>query len=328
MRFLKTLRKADIEQRQTSNDRKEQSVGVKNGDGRPNEPAGALAEGNLVIGRPVAPVSTNESAKVETPAVAYSTTNDAVVSGAFPVADKGIEPVSYVVQTSAINQHIIAITEPNSSFTEEYRVLRTQILHSSQKERVRSIVVSSLVPSEGKSITALNIAWLMAQTDGKKALIIDADMRRPSIAKYLSINPKVGLSHILAGKAAFKNSLIRLEPSGLCFLPAGEIREDISEFLSGDGFRDMLQEATEYFDFVIVDTPPISLFSDSALMTNIADKALLVIRTNQVRYNDVGRVLETFPKEKILGSVLNDSHESLLHGGYYDYSSYYRKAGE
>lgn len=297
---------------------------------RPNEPAGVLADSNIVFGRPVAPVSDATISDRETIDTIEKPVADAVLTATFPVQEKTdtLETVTYTVQPSVVNPHVIAITAPQSPFTEEFRVLRTQILHHSQKETMRSIVVSSIGPSEGKSVTALNIAWLMAQSNGKKALIIDADMRRPSISKYLSLNPKVGLSHLLTGKASFKNSLIRLEPSGLCFLPAGEVREDISELLSGDNFKDILEEAYQHFDFVIVDTPPISLFSDSALMTNFADKALLVIRTNQVRFNDVGRILEAFPKEKIFGSVLNDSEESLMHGGYYDYTSYYKTKGD
>lgn len=297
---------------------------------RPNEPAGVLADSNIVFGRPVAPVSDATISDRETIDTIEKPVADAVLTATFPVQEKTdtLETVTYTVQPSVVNPHVIAITAPQSPFTEEFRVLRTQILHHSQKETMRSIVVSSIGPSEGKSVTALNIAWLMAQSNGKKALIIDADMRRPSISKYLSLNPKVGLSHLLTGKTSFKNSLIRLEPSGLCFLPAGEVREDISELLSGDNFKDILEEAYQHFDFVIVDTPPISLFSDSALMTNFADKALLVIRTNQVRFNDVGRILEAFPKEKIFGSVLNDSEESLMHGGYYDYTSYYKTKGD
>lgn len=329
MRFIKTLRKADADKRNHTNDPATSTNTDEKRQVKANEPVGVLADKNILIGRPLNEVQMKDDvAVVEKVVPTVSQPHDSVVPGAFPVSSKGLTPVNHTIQPSMVNSHVVAITDPQSPYTEEFRVLRTQIIHSGQKEQVRSIVVSSIGPSEGKSVTALNMAWLMAQSEGRRALIIDADMRRPSISRYLSINPKVGLSHVLTGKAVFESSLINLEPAGLCFLPAGEVRDDISELLSGDNFLHLLEKAYEYFDIVIIDTPPISLFSDSALITNIADKALLVVRTNQVRYSDVGRILETFPKEKIFGSVLNDSEESLMHGGYYDYSSYYKRNGE
>src|SRR6478672_6468205 len=107
--------------------------------------------------------------------------------------------VSWTVDAERVEPRLVAITQPHSSYCEEYRSLRTHVLHKGQRNKLKSIVVASVNPSEGKSITALNLAWLLAQTDGVKALIIDSDLRRPSVAEYLGIKTKRGLSDILAG---------------------------------------------------------------------------------------------------------------------------------
>lgn len=329
MRFLKTLRRADLEHRRQansvdSNDQTDRIVELE-----PNRPAGILADREMRIGKPVLPVELRR---------------DDVVEDRDPITDEFIQNipinrpvevpreierpvVRFKVEPITVNPHVVAITDPQSIYAEEFRVLRTQIIHRSHKETIRSIVVSSVGPGEGKSITALNLAWLLAQSDGIKALVIDADLRMPSLARYLSVNPKVGLSHILTGKSTLATSVICLEPAGLHFLPSGKTRDDVGELLSGSAFREILEEAHRTYDFVVIDTPPLGLFSDAALMANAADSSLLVIRTNQVRYKDIDRILETFPKDKIIGSVLNDSDESLLNSGYYGYS-YYKKSGD
>ena len=329
MRFLKTLRRADLEQRRQTNtagpdDHLERFVELE-----PNRPAGVLADREMRIGKPVLPVELRHDNIVEDlNAKTSEFARDVPVNRPVEAPRETERPVvEFKVEPITVNPHVVAITDPQSVYAEEFRVLRTQIIHRSHKERLRSIVVSSVGPGEGKSITALNLAWLLAQSDGIKALIIDADLRMPSIARYLSINPKVGLSHILTGKTSLSNSIICLQPAGLHFLPSGKTRDDVGELLSGSAFHEILEEAYHSYDFVIIDTPPLGLFSDAALMANAADSALLVIRTNQVRYKDIDRILETFPKEKIIGSVLNDSEESLLNSGYYGYS-YYKRSGD
>ena len=241
-----------------------------------------------------------------------------------PVIKTVPEFVRWTVENGRVEPRLVTITHPHSSYCEEYRSLRTHILHRSQKQKLQAIVVASVNASEGKSVTALNFSWLLAQTDGVRALIIDADLRMPSLTDYLGIETDKGLSHILSEEATLKESIIRLEPSGLHLLPGGEARNDVAELLSGPKFREILREAREMFDFVIIDAPPLGIFTDAAVLINHADGAMLVIRANRTRYSLVERALENVPRERMLGVVLNQSadvmDESQYNYGYYNYN--------
>jgi Mrp family chromosome partitioning ATPase len=151
--------------------------------------------------------------------------------------------VSWTVEAERVEPRLIAITSPHSTYCEEYRSLRTHVLHKSQKQKLQSIVVASVSPSEGKSVTTLNLSWLLAQTDGVRALVIDSDLRMPSLTDYLGIETDKGLSEILAGKASLRDSIIKLEPAGLHLLPGGEARSDVAELISGPKFKEILREA-------------------------------------------------------------------------------------
>ena len=227
------------------------------------------------------------------------------------------------IDPDRVNLRLAAITDPNSSYCEIYRDLRTQVLHKSQRQKLQSIVVASINPSEGKSITTLNLSWLLAQTDGINALIIDSDLRMPSLTDYLGIEADKGLSDILAGEALLSDTIIKLQPSGLHLIPGGKFRSGVAELISGPMYIEILRQAREMFDYVIIDAPPLKNFTDASVLINIADGALLVVRANHTDYKDVRRIMETLPPEKMLGGVLNQASE-VLGESYYDYN-YYKK---
>ncbi|MBA2378321.1 MAG: CpsD/CapB family tyrosine-protein kinase [Blastocatellia bacterium] len=218
-----------------------------------------------------------------------------------------------------VNPHLVAITSPTTGYCEEYRNLRTQLFLASHKQRLQSIVISSVAPAEGKSVTALNLAWLFAQTEGVTALVIDTDLRRPSLAKYLGLEVERGMSQVLDGTEAFEDAIIRLQPSGLFLLPGGGQRRDVAELVSGPVFKSVMRKAHEMFDFVIIDAPPLGVFTDATVLMDQADGALLVVRANKTKFSDVGRILESVPSERMLGVVLNASEDTLISQDYYDH---------
>ncbi|MFT3746442.1 MAG: CpsD/CapB family tyrosine-protein kinase [Pyrinomonadaceae bacterium] len=236
--------------------------------------------------------------------------------------------VSWTVDTERVEPRLVAITQPQSNYCEEYRSLRTHILHKSQRQKLQSIVVASVNPSEGKSVTALNLSWLLAQTDGIKCLIIDSDLRMPSLTDYLGIETDKGLSHVLTGQATLTESIVRLEPSGLHILPGGESRNDVAEMISGPRFREILAEAREMFDYVMIDAPPLGIFTDANILINHADGAMLVVRANRTKASVIERLLEPIPRDRMLGVVLNQS-EDVLEESHYNYGYYnYKRLGE
>jgi capsular exopolysaccharide synthesis family protein len=281
----------------------------------------------------------DEDFRIGTPSLAFNGQSDASVGTALPdslseitagatlnaegatrSAEKHLpEFAVWTVEAERVEPRLVAITQPHSTYCEEYRNLRTQILHKSQRQKLQSIVVASINASEGKTITALNLSWLLAQTDGVKCLIIDSDLRMPSLTDYLGIETDKGLSDVLSGTANLQDSIIRLEPAGLHILPGGEARSDVAELISGPKFREILRQAREIFDYVIIDAPPLGIFTDANILINHADGAMLVVRAGRTKYSAIDRILETLPRDRMMGVVLNQSEDVLdeSHYGYY-----------
>ncbi|MGE3465729.1 MAG: CpsD/CapB family tyrosine-protein kinase [Pyrinomonadaceae bacterium] len=236
--------------------------------------------------------------------------------------------VSWTVDAERVEPRLVAITQQTSNYCEEYRSLRTHVLHKSQRQKLQAIVVASSNPSEGKSVTALNLSWLLAQTDGVNCLIIDSDLRMPSLGDYLGIETDKGLSHVLDGDATLADSIVRLEPSGLHILTGGDARNDVAEMISGPKFKEILDEAREMFDFIIIDAPPLGIFTDATVLINHADGAMLVVRANRTSYSVIDRILEPLPKDRLLGVVLNQS-EDVMEESHYNYGYYnYKRLNE
>ena len=282
--------------------------------------------GSAFIGQPVSKNGTALPVRLETEISAGAKLNAETLTR---IGDRRLPDfVSWTVDTARVEPRLVAITHPTSSYCEEYRSLRTHVLHKSQRQKLQSIVVASANPGEGKSVTALNLSWLLAQTDGVKCLIIDSDLRMPSLADYLGIETDKGLSHVLTGHATLAESIVRIEPSGLHILPGGDARNDVAEMISGPRFKEILSEAREMFDYVIIDAPPLGIFTDATVLINHADGAMLVVRANRTRCSALERLLEPIPKDRILGVVLNQS-EDVLEESHYGYGYYnYKRLGE
>ncbi len=291
-----------------------------------NETPEMFADNNFKIGTPSSAFNGQSESLV---GKALSDTNSTSIAGATlnavaptrPASPSLPEFVRWNVEAERVEPRLVAITHPHSTYCEEYRSLRTHVLHKSQKQKMQSIVIASVNPSEGKSITALNFSWLLAQTDGVKALIIDSDLRMPSLADYLGIETDKGLSDILTGKGNLRDSIIKLEPVGLYLLPGGEARNDVADLLSGPKFREILREAREMFDYIIVDAPPLGIFTDATVLINQADGAMIVVRANRTKFAEVDRILESLPRERLLGVVLNQS-DDVLTESHYNYGYY------
>jgi protein-tyrosine kinase len=230
---------------------------------------------------------------------------------------RAVEFASREISPARVEPHLVAITEPRSPECEQFRSLRTRLLQAGERERKRAFVITSAGVGEGKTLTALNLAWLLAQTDGVKALLIDADLRQPCAADYLGVETECGLSEVLTGETRLNEAIIKLEPAGLHLLPGGAAREDVAELLSGPRFGRLLDEARKHFDYIIIDAPPLGVFTDANLLINRADSAILVVRASRTRYAVVDRLLEQLPRERLLGVVLNRADAKPEDNTYY-----------
>jgi len=231
------------------------------------------------------------------------------------------------ISNARVEPHLVAITDPRSPECEQFRSLRTRILQAGERDRKRAFVITSAGKGEGKTLTAVNLSWLLAQTDGATALIIDADLRNPCAADYLGIDADYGLSEVLTGETKLTQAIVKLNPAGLHLLPGGSRREDVAELLSGPRFSRLLEEARRLFDYIIIDAPPMGIFTDANVLISRADAAVLVLRSGATRYSVVERLLEQIPRERMLGVVLNRA-DVKPDDSYYYYSPQQRLAAE
>jgi protein-tyrosine kinase len=232
--------------------------------------------------------------------------------------------VTYDISPARVEPHLVAVSQPRSAYCEQFRSLRTKILQAGEHSDMRVFVITSAGVAEGKTLTALNLAWLLAQTDGIRALIIDSDLRQPCATDYLGIDAPTGLSEVLGGELRLEDAIVKLEPAGLYLLPGGKARDDVAELLSGPGYERLLTEVRRMFDYIIIDAPPLGIFTDANVLMNKADGALLVVRAGKTRYAAIDKLLENVPRERLLGVILNRSEEQLDSSSHY-YHRYYSR---
>ncbi|HEY8225855.1 MAG TPA: CpsD/CapB family tyrosine-protein kinase [Pyrinomonadaceae bacterium] len=233
--------------------------------------------------------------------------------------------VSYDISSARVEPHLVAVTQPRSAYCEQFRSLRTRILQAGEKLQMRAFVVTSAGVAEGKTLTALNLAWLLAQTEGVRALVIDSDLRQPCATDYLGIESPIGLSEVLGGQARLEDAIVCLNPAGLYLMPGGRPRDDVAELLSGPTYARLLTDVRRMFDYIIIDAPPLGIFTDANVLMTRADAALLVVRAGKTRYSVVDKLLEQIPRERLLGVILNRSEEQPDPTSYYYQRRYYNR---
>ena len=234
--------------------------------------------------------------------------------------------VSYDISPERVEPHLIAISQPRSVYCEQFRSLRTRILQAGERLQMRTLVITSPGIAEGKTLTALNLSWLLAQTEGIRALVIDSDLRRPCAADYFGIKATEGLSEVLGEHLRLEDAIVRLDPAQLYLLPGGRPRDDVAELLSGPTYSRVITEARRMFDYIIIDAPPLGIFTDANVLISRADGAVLVLRAGKTRYSALDKLLDQIQRERLLGVVLNRADEQPDSSSYY-YQYRYRTEG-
>ncbi|MBX7355404.1 CpsD/CapB family tyrosine-protein kinase [Clostridium chauvoei] len=212
---------------------------------------------------------------------------------------------------------LVVENKPKSVIAESYRTLRTNIQYSSFDKEYKAIVITSSEPGEGKSTTSANLALSLAQGE-KKVVLIDCDLRKPSIHKKFKVSNATGLSDVLIGKERLSNTLKR-HGENLLILPSGKIPPNPSEMLSSKAMSNLLEELKEDFDYIIIDTPPIQAVTDSQILSTKVDGTLLVIRAKETKRESVHNAVNLLKKVNahIMGTVLNGVDNDS--GNYYYY---------
>lgn len=223
---------------------------------------------------------------------------------------------------------LISQTDPKSPIAEAFRTLRTNIQFTNIDKDIRIIVVTSSQPREGKSTVATNLAFSLGQEE-KKVLLIDGDMRKPTIHKPFRISNLYGLTNIIIGNRVLEEVLYSSEASNssLFILPTGPIPPNPAELINSKRMRTFLKEAKSKFDILVIDAPPVGLFTDAAILSTFADGVIFVSAVGETN-TDVSiraKGLLDNVKANILGVVLNKvplDRDKKARYGYYGYGSY------
>jgi capsular exopolysaccharide synthesis family protein len=229
------------------------------------------------------------------------------------------------------------VKDVRSPIAESYRHLRTSLLLSSAGTAPRTILVTSSQPSEGKTTTAINTAFMLAQT-GAQVLIIDCDLRRPRLHAHFNISNARGLTNCLSGEASDFDSVIQTYAHlpNLKLLPSGPMPPNPAELLGSEEMRKLLHSLSEKFTHVIVDSPPAISFTDASILSTFVDGVILVVHGGRSSRAVVRRAKQQLLDigAHIFGIVLNnvkvEKTTDYYYGGYYGYykSSYYTSDDE
>ena len=233
-----------------------------------------------------------------------------------------------------VNPALLLDLDNRSPVAEAFRQLRTSVLLSSAGHAPKSILVTSCVPAEGKSTTAINLAVTLAQT-GARVLVIDADMRRPTMHSSFDIENQRGLSNILSSDMSQAETLSYIQQeteSGLYLLTSGPMPPNPAELVGSEQMRKLLDDLTSTFDHVVIDSPPMASFTDGVLLSAITDGVVLVVHANQCSRKVVSRAQQSLEDvgAKILGVVLNrvDVRSPDYYYSYRYYSGYHNAEAE
>jgi succinoglycan biosynthesis transport protein ExoP len=236
-----------------------------------------------------------------------------------------------VIATSKEAVELVTQVRPQSQMAESYRALRTSLLLSNLGAPPKVIMITSALPQEGKTTTSINCAVVLAQK-GVRVLLIDADLRRPSIHKTLGMGPRSGLSNVLTGSATLQQTITRSPVlPNLSILPAGTPPPNPAELLASPNMRDVLEELRAQYDHIVVDTPPTLSVTDAVVLSPRADAIVLVIRSGQTTKQALRRSRDILMQvnAKVSGVLLNAVDLSSPDYYYYyeyqgKYSRYYR----
>ena len=258
-----------------------------------------------------------------------------------PVAKKiAADPIDDHIDLANISQYIwnpslhqLPALEQRGSSVEQFRSLRSRMQEFRDLNTLKSILVSSALPQEGKSFVAANLAIAFACHKAARVLLIDGDMRRASLYKVLGAPEGPGLTEYLAGNATLSSIMQRprsddsghplpLGLASLIFIPGGHASDKAADLSGNRRFDRLIAEAAPHFDWIVVDSSPVNLVSDGVNLARACDGVLLVARGGTTKYEAAQRALAELKASNVLGFVLNAVENPPVTGGYYGYDGY------
>jgi receptor protein-tyrosine kinase len=241
-----------------------------------------------------------------------------------PQAATASDPIPAFRFPDHLMDKIVLGDQADTGLVEQCRRVAAVLHHAQAQRGVRSVMVGSAVPAEGKTLTATNIALTLSHSFDRRVLLLDADLRRPSVHEMFGLPNDHGLVDNLRFPTSGRLP-VHAVSRNLWVLTAGKPTSDPMSILVSDMMKQLLADATAQFDWVIIDTPPVAMIPDTNLLAGMIDSALLVISAGTTPYPLVKRAAAAIGAEKILGVILNrDERGALAHEYGYYYGDYYR----
>ncbi len=215
------------------------------------------------------------------------------------------------------NKLRIALIQPESYVSEQFRMLRGRIDSLASQRPIRTVAVTSANANEGKSTAAINLAVVTSMGVSSSVLLIDCDLRRPRIHRSLGIEPKMGLAEVLLQKSRFDQARVKLDSANLDVLAVRAVPPNPSELLASDEMRRLIEEVSGRYDRIILDTPATLGLPDTKIVCELCDGLVMVVRAGVTPREDVQAALEILDRRRVLGMVLNGVDPSRERYGYY-----------
>jgi len=263
---------------------------------------------------------TRDEAGVADPPSPNSSDLDASSVAPMPVEQDGAIDIFHGFNPNVTGKLVVMPAVPPAA-VEQYRRLAASLHHTQLERETKVLMITSASPGEGKTLTATNLALTLSESYRRNVLLIDADLRRPSIHQMFQVPNVLGLNDGLKSDTEQKLSLIQVSEH-LTVLPAGRPDPDPMSGLTSERMRRIVQEAAARFDWVVIDTPPVGFLSDANLLVAMVDVAIFVVRAGKSPYRLIQRALDAVGRNRILGVVLNAVDENVDVAGYYYYGYY------
>jgi exopolysaccharide/PEP-CTERM locus tyrosine autokinase len=227
------------------------------------------------------------------------------------------------------NPYLVTANDRHSPISEQYRKLKSLLVKTAQGEDGRnSLLITSTVGGEGKTITALNLGIALAQEYDHTVLLVEADLRRPTIMSYLGLHAGAGLTDCVLDGVDVGSAIIKTGIGKLAVLPAGRPVEDPVEVFSSTRMATILDEVKKRYSdrFVIIDSTPLLPFAEGYILANLVDYVIFVARQDYTPFDKLKEALASLKSNNLLGVVCNDVDGTLVGNGYYGYYGYYKYA--
>lgn len=222
--------------------------------------------------------------------------------------------------TIPADTRLVSISKDESLGAEKFRFLAVRLRQMRQNRPLKKVLVTSSIPEEGKSTVAANLACTLARRKQQRTLLLEGDLRRPTIATQFGLGHLPGLSEWFNGETESTN-IYRLEGLGLWLLPAGRAPQNPLELMQSGKLLPLMEQLSSWFDWIVIDSPPVLPLADTSLWARLADGILLVTRKGVTQKQHLQRGLEALEQSKLLGALVNDSSD-VEHSDYYQrYSS-------